>query len=401
MGDAARPDGSAGSAAHAPPSRRGRRRSRAGLALFLLVLLLVALELVVRVGGLVDLSRGVATEHQAAFNAANLFVAAQDAELSFSNRPLAGTVIDGIEYRHDEHGRRMMPATTAAPPDTDAVGASGAAHASGAAGASGDARATVAFFGDSTTYGLGVRAEESLPAQVAAALGGAIVPLNLGTCGYGTAQEAALYAAQRAALADADVVVLVFFPNDFARGTFLWDSGLAVMYVDPLPLPFALKGWLWRSALYRAAVSRLGSSDAVRGAFDAANPENQALALEDVERFAALLRADGKRLLVAHLPAMEQLDPYLFEQPVSALAQTCARLGVSYVDLLPAFLAERERQIAAYEARGGAPVTPAQRRNILAQYWVDNPRDHHLNAAASRIAAVALADALAPLLPAR
>ncbi|HTE05504.1 MAG TPA: GDSL-type esterase/lipase family protein [Planctomycetota bacterium] len=370
-------------------ARVPRRRSRVLLALFLLALLAVALEVVVRAAGLVDLSRGAATEHQAAFNDADLFIAVGDADLSYANRPLASATIDGIEYRHDEHGWRVTPGL--APAET---------------GATSPAR-VVAFLGDSTTYGLGLAAQDALPAQVAAALaattaagpgGIAIRALNLGVCGYATGQEAALYESQRAALADVDIVVLVFFPNDFAAGTFLWDSGLRIMYVDPLPLPFALKGWLWRSALYRAVVSRLGSSDAVRLAFDAANPANRRLALEQVARLAALVAADGKRLLVAHLPAMEALDPYQFVEPVAALAQTCARLGVPYVDLLPAFLAERERQVAAWAARGGAPVSAEHRRNFLAQYWISAPRDHHLDAAATSLAAPALAEALAPLL---
>jgi lysophospholipase L1-like esterase len=374
-------------------ARAGRRRSRLAFALLLVAVLLISLELVVRVFGLVDLSRGTSTPHQAAFNAADLFVSSDDPALSFTNRPLAGATIDGIEYRHDAHGWRVLPeaagaASSASPP---APG-----EPAGSAGPT-----TVAFFGDSTTYGLGLAAADCLPARVAQALDGAIVARNLGTCGYGTAQEASLYAAQRAELADAGLVVLVFFPNDFASGTFLWDSGLAVMYADPLPLPFAWKGRLWRSALYRAVVSRLAASEGVRRSFDAASPENQALALHDVARFARLVQADGKRLLVAHLPAMERLDPYLFAEPVARLAQECAALGVPFVDLLPAFLAERERQVADFEARGGAPVTAGQRSHFLSQYWVCSPGDHHLNAEANRIAAAALAETIAELLPAR
>lgn len=356
------------------PARR--RRSRWRLALLVLLFVLLAGELVVRAFGLVDVSAGARTPEQAEFNAAGVFVADDDAAISFRNRPSVRVTVAGVEYEHDAAGRRVMPPPPAGTP----------------------APVEVAFLGDSTCYGLGLRATDSLPALVQSALAGRIRALNLGTCGYNTAQEAALYEAERDALRDVRVVVLLVYPNDFTPGTFLWDEGLHVMYVDPLPLPRALKPWLWRSALYRALVSWRGSALHAAGAYDPRRPENQGAALAAVERLAAAVRADGRSLLVAHLPVMERLDPeapdpYLYAEPVGKLRDTCAHLGVPFVDLLEPFLVERERQIAEYEARGGTPITPEQRAGLLAQFWID-VNDHHLNAAGNRVAAGALTEAV-------
>jgi len=353
------------------PRRARPRRSRLRLGCLLFLFLLLAAELVIRVFNLVDVSAGASTPEQAAFNAADMFVAADDAAISYRNRPGTRATIAGIEYAHDEHGFRVLPAPPAA-----------------------SAPATVAFLGDSTCYGLGLPAADTLPAMVQATLGGRIRALDLGVCGFGTAQEAALYEAERPALADARLVVLLVFPNDFAPGAFRWDSALRVMYVDPLPLPRAVKPWLWRSALYRALVSWRGAAARGRGDYDATRPGNEAECLASVERLAAAVRADGRTLLVAHLPAMEGLDPYVFERPVAALRATCERLGVAYVDLLEPFLAERERQAAEYEKRSGQKVSAELRAGFLSQYWIVDPGDHHLNEKANRVAAGALGEAV-------
>jgi lysophospholipase L1-like esterase len=365
-----------------------RRRRPLRLALVSSVLLLAALEIAVRVSGIVKLDSGAATPHQTAFNAAGMFVSDDDPALSYRNRPDAATTVDGIEYRHDALGRRVLPEPSAA---ASAVAPAGAQPH----------KPRVAFLGDSTTYGLGLPAGDTLPAQVTAALEGAIVPLDLGVCGYGSGQELALYTAERESLKDVELIVLVVFPNDFAPGTFRYDERLHLMYLDPLPVPHALKGLLWRSDLYRWIVS--GAAERLRqsGQLDPLNAANHEQALTAVRRLAEQVAVDGHTLLVAHLPAMEALDPYLFQEPVDKLAQVCAQANLPYIDLLPAFLAEREQQCAAYTTHFGHDPTATERAGFLAQYWIDatkDHQDHHLNAAANRIAAAALAQAIADLL---
>ncbi len=354
------------------PARR--RRSRTRLVLLLLVFVLLAGELVVRAFDLVAVGAGAATPQQAAFNAAGMFVALDAAAVSYANRPGAALAIDGVEYRHDVRGWRELPAPPPAP--------------------DGAPPKTVAFLGDSTCYGLGLRAADTLPALVQVALAGRIRALNLGTCGFTTAQEAAQYATARDALGDTRLVVLLVFPNDFAPGAFLYDEPLRALYVDPLPLPRAWKPWLFRSALYRALVSWRGAKQRASGVFDPLRPENNEVVLTAVERLAADVRTDGRALLVAHLPAMERLDPYAFAEPVAKLRAQCERLGVAYVDLLEPFLAERERQAAEFEARSGERVGAELRAGFLSQFWIVDPSDHHLNAAANRVAAGALAEAV-------
>ncbi len=353
-----------------------RRRSRLRLALLLFALLVGAGELVVRLLGLVDVQRGIASAHQAAFNAAHPFVSVSDAALSYRNRPDLDVQVDAVRYAHDARGRRVGPRHA---PELPAV----------------------AFLGDSTTYGLGLPAEQTLPEQVALALGGAIRPLNYGTCGYATLQEGRLYEAEREQLGDCPLVVLVFFPNDFARGSFHWDEELSALYVDPFPLPHRVQGWAFRSALYRAALSARTGHLTRQGYFDARHPDNRPESLEALTRLARAVAEDGRRLLVAHLPAMEALDPYLFAEPIAELAAHCDAAGILFVDLLPAFLVERERLAAEYAERSGRPVDPQLLAGFLSRYWIDDPTDHHLDAEANAIAARALAAALAPLLPAR
>ena len=364
----------ASKAAALTPRTPRRRRSRWRLALLLVLFLLLAGELVVRAFGLVDVSIGARTPQQAAFNAANMFVAVDDAAVSYRNRPDVHVTAAGIEYQHDARGARLLPPPPNPPPGTTP--------------------ANVLFLGDSTCYGLGLAAADSLPALVQSALGGLVRARDLGVCGYATSQEVALYEAERRELGDTRLVVLLVFPNDFAPGAFLWDERLCVMYEDPLPLPRAWKPWLWRSALYRALVSWRGNAAHAAGQFDPKRPENWGPTLAAVERLAADVRADGRTLLVAHLPAMEGLDPYEFAAPVEQLRATCERLGVAYVDLLEPFLAAREQQVAAYEAKSGQKVTAQQRAGFLAQYWLVDPADHHLSAAANRLAAGALSKAV-------
>jgi hypothetical protein len=341
----------------------------------LVALLFGSLEIVVRCAGLVQGDKGVATPHHAAFNDADMFVPVDDPTLSYRNKPDAVVVVDDIEYRHDTHGRRVTPSRPAAGP-----------------------RPGVAFLGDSTTYGFGLRPDETLPAQVAQELGGAILPINLAVCGYCTAQETALYEAERETLRDTPLVVLVLYPNDFIPGVFQWDPPLRILYVDPLPLPRAVQRVLWRSALYRMAASALAYRQKMSGYYDPHDPRNVDAALDAIDRLAGAVHADGRQLLVAHLPALEALDPYDFDEETTRLATRCERLGVPYVDLLDGFLAEREREVQAWQARTGRDVPEGPHRYFLSRYWLVDPADHHPNPEAVRVAARVLARRISELL---
>jgi len=356
-------------------TRRRRSRSRLGLALLLGAALLLAAEVVVRVAGLVDVDAGVATEEQATFYRSSMFEAVDDAAVAYRNRPSATVRAGDVEYRHDARGWRVTPGG-----GPDAPG--------------------VAFLGDSTTYGWGVADHLTLPAQVARALDGRIRPLNLGVMGYGTHQELSLYRSHAAGLVDVPVVVLVFYPNDSVRHTFLWDDRHGALYVDALPVPHGLKPWLWRSGLYRALVSWHADRLEARGELSPESAGNVDFMLDAMEALADACRADGRRLVVAHLPGMVSLDPYPFDDVVDQVRRRAEAAGATFVDLLPGFLAERERLVAEYQAQTGAPVEDLAYRNFLSRYWIEpDGSDQHLDGEAYRLAAETLAPVVDRLLP--
>lgn len=357
------------------PPRRRRARSRRGLWLLLGLALVAGGELTVRVLGLVDVRAGIATPEQAEFYAALMFESVSD-ERGYQNRPGASCVVGPVDYVHDERGWRT--AAGAAPPS----------H-----------RRTAVFLGDSTTYGLGVTGEQALPAQTAAFAESIGTALNLGVSGYTTVQEAHQYVAAREHLdADASLVVLVFYPNDAVLHDLRWDAGTAILYADVSPAPEVLKPLLWRSALYRGFVSWHA-----RGAIERGELAMRLANMSRVERGLGLLAesvaADGRQLVVTHLPGMLDLDPYVAADVVARLEAACAELDLPFIDLLPAFLEEREREIGEYEARTGQVVSARVRRTYLSRFWVDpKGRDRHLSAAATGVAARALARALDDLL---
>lgn len=343
------------------------------LGLLLLLLLggsaaaLLALEGVCRLFERRLLSPIVSTADQAEFTAAGMFTRSDDRALSFANRPLAQVVASGREYRHDAHGFRVMPAAGGGP--------------------------GVAFLGDSTTYGWGTAAADCLPALAGQLAGGAFTPVNLGVCGYQTEQEVALYARHRRHLDGVAVVVLVLFPNDFARGVFTWDPRLKWLYMDLLPLPAALKPHLMHSALYRVVMGR--HSEWVRRGeeYQTTHPDNWRRAAAAIRRLHEMVREDGRELVVAHLPEMELSEPYPWEEGVRHVADACRALGVRFVDMLPAFVAEADRRIRTYEADSGEIVKPDLEKWKLSQFWV-HVDDHHLNADGNLVAARVLAPAI-------
>ncbi|MCB9897864.1 MAG: SGNH/GDSL hydrolase family protein [Planctomycetes bacterium] len=360
-----------------PRHRRSRLRSCATLVPVLLLALLGGAEVVVRALDLVHVTAGVATPEQAVFYASHMFEESDVPGLGYRNRPLAAVTAGAHEYRNDAAGRRVIPQP---------------ATAEGAPG--------VAFLGDSTTYGWGVSAADCLPAVVAARADGALRALNLGVIGYGTEQEAALYDDERDRLGDdVRVVVLVFYPNDTVRHSFRWDDAHGALYVDALPVPEALKATLWHSALYRGLASWHGERLRAAGELDAGTMLGVSTSLENIARLARDVSADGRTLVVAHLPGMVALDPYPFDAALALVEAQCERLDLPFVDLLPAFLARRESEIAEYEARTGEVVDAEARHHYLSRFWVDPAgRDQHLNAAGNAVAGEALAAALEPIL---
>lgn len=355
--------------------RRRRRRTRVGLALFLAALLVLAGEVAVRLLGLTAPPEMVRTR-EVAFRWREMYSAAENPALSYRNTPGAQQKIASVTYTHDERGWRIPETGPVPTPEGEPLGVP-----------------RVAFLGDSTTYGFGVPATGCLTAQVAEQLGGRIVPLNLGVSGYGTEQEVELYADQRDQLGDASVVVLVLYPNDFSRAVFSWDAERGFLYYDPMPFSPGVRRALWNSALYQSLISWSTRESDTPEAFVEHTSEMAGRIRAAIARLRDMVSADGRELLVAHLPSLRKLDPYVFEEPVRLLEEICTELGVAHLDLLPTFLEERERAVAAIEARRGEPLDATAKRFYLARFWVA-PKDHHLNTEGNLVAARRLAEEL-------
>lgn len=349
-----------------------RRRSRALLALWLALFLIASGESALRVyEAFVE-----STESESEIpDWSGLFVEDADPVLRYRNMPSVRRTVGDVVYAHDERGRREPSQRL-----------------------SGSDLPGVAFLGDSTTYGFGVAAEHSVPQLVAQALGGRMVPLNLGVCGYGSAQEVALYQGERARLPGCELVVLAVYPNDFWPISYFWDAEDALLYHDPLPLPRQLKATLRHSALYRALVS-LATPRELREAEGKRPPAHDIdHVLAAIEQLADLVHADGRQLLVVNLPAMDRLDPYRHEGPAAQVEAACRTLQLPFADLLDGFLNERDRQQSLFTKRTGGQPSVEQRAWFLAQYWLRYGEDSHLDVAASRLVAEQLAPLVGSLL---
>ena len=358
------------------PAKGRPRRSRLRLALVAFLLLIVALEVALQVCGVLE-PRPIQAAQANGNDWAVVLEESDEPRLSYVNAPGIDVTIGGVSYRHDERGRRV-PSSPLSVPDPGAP--------------------TVVFLGDSTTYGLGLNAREGLVEQTAAQLGGLIRPANLGVCGYNTAQEVALYGAERAHLPGAEVVVLVVFPNDFAPVPSHWDGARGILYFDPFPLARPVRHLLWESALYRAVVTVvIRLKEALGDGGYGFTPRLTAMA-NNISRLHDLTRQDGRQLLVAHLPAMAPLDPYVFQAAERDLQAICAAEGVAYVDLLEGFLMERKKHLRRYERSRGEALNAAGSASLLSMYWLKYPTDQHLNAAANRVAAGPLAQAIGGML---
>jgi hypothetical protein len=261
-------------------------------------------------------------------------------------------------------------------------------------------RVRIAMLGDSFVWGWRVR-EEAMVSERLQALAGAEV-INMGQVAFGTGEEWLLYR-ERGARHRADIVILGFYvENDFADNlSKRWksphfavgDDGRVVVSNQPVPNPLSerasaflkehllayyfighhartvraglrsgqgplSRAYNWVGSFRRERKAR-ESADLSR--MDLYRVEPTATALEAERLTAAILAeldravaAHGGRLLVAIIPAREQVDPdgwqvWLGEwreggelpaldrdRPTAAAVATCARLRIPALDLTAA-----------------------------------------------------------------
>jgi lysophospholipase L1-like esterase len=226
----------------------------------------------------------------------------------------------------------------------------------------------VLVLGDSFTYGIGVADDQTFSARLEA-LDPRFEVLNSGVNGYGTAQELLLLRDQGMALRP-DVVLVVFFWNDLANnymrdfprfrlqdGELIWPEPIAVEKASVRPEQ--RRTWLRHSRVYRFVSDRLKivgyrlklllgipleSREFVNlGDREAAWQLTSALLRELRDRAASI----GAQTLVASMPDQVQIETGVTvlglepeEYDVQArLRESCAALGISFLDLIPALQA--------------------------------------------------------------
>jgi hypothetical protein len=224
---------------------------------------------------------------------------------------------------------------------------------------------TVAFVGDSFTYGDGVGGDQAFPALIAAALPGAHV-VNHGLPSQSFFDEVVTYAAITAPL-DPDVVVWVWTLNDLGNPPF--PPSLHPERDQPTPVgPWLIE--IPRLAWWRY---RLGAFMAEGYPKAMLHPARAALTEQMLQQLNDELDARGATLVLTAFPLLHQLDAYPFDPVHEHLQAVAARVGATWVDLVEPF---RGRDATRLWAR---------------------PDDHHPNAEAHRIAADALLTTLRPL----
>ena len=223
-------------------------------------------------------------------------------------------------------------------------------------------RPRVLLLGDSHTAGWGVEEEQTFAARLGRARPDLEI-LNAGVPGYGTRAEERLLDRLGPALSPAEVV-LVFHQNDPEESYF------NIRWHAPRPQAPRFAG-LYLPAFAAMAVSERGASRA-EPYWRRTDPKYEAAAAYYLHRIDSWCRERGVRLLVAYLPAKDELAD---REPAGyrlGLARFCERERIRFVDLTPALLAEDEPRRAYFRlddhlnARGHALVAEALGRELAA-----------------------------------
>ncbi len=278
--------------------------------------------------------------------------------------PGASVVVRGIEYRHNSLGLRDDELAAAEPPGQEF---------------------RILVLGDSTTYGWGVRQEETFCAVLEHLLrerraAGAVpcTVVNAGQPGYNARDEEALFRRLWERVRPA-LVLLVWYPNDLERlGFHAGRDGF--LFCDPLPLPERWKPELWRSFLYRRISTGVLEHMRQSGSYVFGQGENRS---DCGSRIAALHRAvaaAGTRLALVDMPwLLNAADgPVLAQEGYPGAEHSAWLAGIAAAERLPL--------LPLLDALTGEPA---------ARYWcLLDPPDIHPNALAHQRSAQALFDFL-------
>jgi lysophospholipase L1-like esterase len=237
-------------------------------------------------------------------------------------------------------------------------------------------RTSLLFVGDSVTHGYGVGESARFSTLVGDALG--VEVTNVGQPALSFADEVTLFTDVHW-MAQPDVVVWVFFPNDLGLklggSRTESDRGRDLVLAEP---PATGGSVLWSMAR-RAGEAREQRVRMERAYARALDPETNGAQLDRMERaigdVVAHLRSRDAELLFVLFPLMHALDEPPFAAGHAEVAARASRAGANVLDLLGVF--------AGREA---------------STLWRD-ATDHHPNAEAHQLAADAIVAALRGSLP--
>lgn len=248
--------------------------------------------------------------------------------------------------------------------------------------------------GDSFTFGVGVRDEDTFLRRLENRLDQKDHPLevlNAGTQGYNTRDQQVTLEHRWLGL-EPDLVLVTFYLNDVYRdesAVAFWNNGEGDgVYLQPTGLArhSRLVDWCqysWRAReLRRRMIVHYSQAYFVDpGSFfssgnKAAQHMDWPASRTALERIVELSRAHGFRVGLAIFPELMSLENYPFGAIHDFVRAACDEIGLPVHDLLPAFRNKDARQL-----------------------WV-HPTDHHPNQVAHGIAAVSLETFVRSLLPA-
>lgn len=242
--------------------------------------------------------------------------------------------------------------------------------------------------GDSFTFGVGVRDEDTWLERLGPLLAGLkggrrFEVLNAGVGGYGTADQVR-YLEGRWLELDPDLVLVGFYLNDaYSESTFnAYLAGRQLLLQEPAGLARRSRALDLLVSRFRAWRLRRGIDAFYRQHYfsDAAgflgDPRNEAAdwrgARRALERGLEITRARGAGMALVIFPDLHRLDGgYPFEDIHRFVREQCDTLGLPVLDLLDAFRGMEAEKL-----------------------WV-HPADHHPNEVAHRLAAEAVARFLA------
>jgi lysophospholipase L1-like esterase len=238
-----------------------------------------------------------------------------------------------------------------------------------------ESAARILCLGDSSTMGYGVGDAETYPARLATFLDGTFPGvfdvLNAGSIGYTISDELG-YLEEKGDVVKPDVVILEVFYNDVIEESFRKETQRDFRR-NALPYT-ALKSLLLKSAVYHVLRNAYVLALAKAGRYFPENPiDKMDMAMfperfpkewkayeSKLEKLVQYVRARNMSLLLLISP--HQYQVYSWGYPFGAyyhargyqdrIIEIAKRLGIPYVDLLPAFQEEAKRDQAVFLTYG-------------------------------------------------